>query len=89
MSWSPSPSLDITTAATGQLCRWVFHPLEQQLALLHQTRACAITHSVPQTELTMLAEGPRNEQYEGQAVDNTQVGAQTYASLGYVSGSAG
>jgi hypothetical protein len=41
MGWSPAPSLDITTAATGQLCRWVSHPLEQQLASLHQIRCDA------------------------------------------------
>jgi len=35
MVWSPAPSLDITTAVTGQFCRWVSHPLEQRLALLH------------------------------------------------------
>ena len=32
---SPSLLLGITTAATGILCRWDFHPLEQQLASLH------------------------------------------------------
>jgi len=32
---SPSPLLGITTAATGILCRWDSHPLEQQLASLH------------------------------------------------------
>ena len=36
MVWSPTPSLDITTAVTGQFCRWVSHPLEQRLALLHE-----------------------------------------------------
>ena len=34
MGWSPAPPLDITTAVTGQFCRWVSHPLEQRLALL-------------------------------------------------------
>ena len=32
---SPSLPLGITTAATGILCRWDSHPLEQQLASLH------------------------------------------------------
>jgi hypothetical protein len=32
--------------------RWDFHPQEQQLASLHQTRACTLMHSVPQAELT-------------------------------------
>jgi hypothetical protein len=40
---SPFPLLDITTTATGLLCRWDSHPLEWQLASLHQIRACRIT----------------------------------------------
>ena len=35
---SPSPSLDMTTASTGLLCWRGFHPLEWQLASLHQIR---------------------------------------------------
>ena len=35
---SPSPSLDITTTVTGLLCWRDFHPLEWQLASLHQIR---------------------------------------------------
>jgi|SRR6516164_9737298 len=37
---SPSPLLDMTTTATGLLCWRDFHPLEWQLASLHQTRMC-------------------------------------------------
>ena len=36
---SPSPLLGITTTATGLLCWRDFHPLEWQLASLHQNRA--------------------------------------------------
>src|SRR6516225_9012049 len=36
----PSPLLDMTTTATGLLCWRDFHPLEWQLASLHQTRMC-------------------------------------------------
>src|SRR5262249_33358260 len=39
---SPSPLLDMTTTATGLLCWRDFHPLEWQLASLHQIRACPI-----------------------------------------------
>src|SRR5919202_4539283 len=42
---SPSPSPDITTTATGLLCRRDFHPLEWQLASLHQIRTCGIPAS--------------------------------------------
>src|SRR6059058_5851306 len=35
----PSPLLDMTTTATGLLCWRDFHPLEWQLASLHQIRA--------------------------------------------------
>src|SRR6195256_4792472 len=35
----PSPLLDMTTTATGLLCWRDFHPLEWQLASLHQTLA--------------------------------------------------
>src|SRR3954465_13229431 len=34
--WSPVPSLDMTTTATGLLCWRDFHPQEWQLASLHQ-----------------------------------------------------
>src|SRR6516165_5014959 len=34
----PSPLLDMTTTATGILCWRDFHPLERQLASLHQIR---------------------------------------------------
>jgi hypothetical protein len=37
---SPSPLLGITTAATGLLCWRDLHPLEWQLASLHQNRTC-------------------------------------------------
>src|SRR5262249_52931269 len=37
---SPSPLLDMTTTATGLLCWLDFHPLEWQLASLHQIRMC-------------------------------------------------
>src|SRR4029077_18911146 len=37
---SPSPLLDITTTATGLLCWRDLHPLEWQLASLHQNRTC-------------------------------------------------
>src|ERR1700730_18451224 len=37
---SPSPLLGMTTTATGLLCRRDFHPLEWQLASLHQIRTC-------------------------------------------------
>src|SRR3977135_3995665 len=37
----PSPLLDMTTTATGLLCWRDFHPLEWQLASLHQIPACA------------------------------------------------
>src|SRR5262249_31223334 len=37
---SPSPLLDMTTTATGLLCWLDFHPLEWQLASLHQNRTC-------------------------------------------------
>ena len=37
---SPSPLLDMTTTATGLLCWRDSHPLEWQLASLHQTRMC-------------------------------------------------
>src|SRR6266550_6241019 len=36
----PSPLLDMTTTATGLLCWRDFHPLEWQLASLHQNRTC-------------------------------------------------
>src|SRR5512136_1143905 len=36
----PSPLLDMTTTATGLLCWRDFHPLECQLASLHQIRTC-------------------------------------------------
>src|SRR5947207_10451384 len=36
---SPSPLLGITTTATGLLCWRDLHPLEWQLASLHQNRA--------------------------------------------------
>src|SRR6516225_1154742 len=36
----PSPLLDMTTTATGLLCWRDFHPLEWQLASLHQIRTC-------------------------------------------------
>ena len=38
--WSPFPPPDMTTAATGLLCWRDLHPLERQLASLHQ-------HSLP------------------------------------------
>ena len=38
----PSPLLDITTTATGLLCWRDFHPLEWQLASLHQIRTSGI-----------------------------------------------
>ena len=38
----PSPLLDMTTTATGLLCWRDFHPLEWQLASLHQTRTCGL-----------------------------------------------
>src|SRR5215468_3749345 len=38
---SPSPLLDMTTTATGLLCWRDFHPLEWQLASLHQIRTCS------------------------------------------------
>src|SRR6202011_4718421 len=37
---SPSPLLGMTTTVTGLLCWRDFHPLEWQLASLHQTRMC-------------------------------------------------
>ena len=37
---SPSPLLDMTTTVTGLLCWRDFHPLEWQLASLHQIRTC-------------------------------------------------
>src|SRR5258708_16855013 len=37
----PSPLLDMTTTATGLLCWRDFHPLEWQLASLHQIRTCS------------------------------------------------
>jgi hypothetical protein len=37
---SPSPLLDMTTTATGLLCWRGYHPLEWQLASLHQIRTC-------------------------------------------------
>src|SRR3974377_1576570 len=36
----PSPLLGMTTTATGLLCWRDFHPLECQLASLHQIRTC-------------------------------------------------
>src|SRR5258706_7410106 len=36
----PSPLLDMTTTATGLLCWRDIHPLEWQLASLHQNRTC-------------------------------------------------
>src|SRR2546421_4421133 len=39
--WSSSPLLDMTTTVTGLLCWRDFHPLEWQLASLHQIPACA------------------------------------------------
>src|ERR1700732_985438 len=38
---SPSPLLGMTTTVTGLLCWRDFHPLEWQLASLHQIPACA------------------------------------------------
>ena len=38
--WSPSLPLDITTTGTGLLCWRDSHPLEWQLASLHQIRTC-------------------------------------------------
>ena len=37
---SPSPLLDMTTTVTGLLCWRDSHPLEWQLASLHQNRTC-------------------------------------------------
>src|SRR5436189_1340058 len=37
---SPSPLLGMTTTATGLLCWRDSHPLEWQLASLHQNRTC-------------------------------------------------
>src|SRR5215471_19659772 len=37
---SPSPLLGMTTAVTGLLCWRDLHPLEWQLASLHQNRTC-------------------------------------------------
>jgi hypothetical protein len=37
---SPSPLLDMTTTVTGLLCWRDLHPLEWQLASLHQIRTC-------------------------------------------------
>src|SRR3977135_4178846 len=37
----PSPLLDMTTTATGLLCWRDSHPLEWQLASLHQIRTCS------------------------------------------------
>src|SRR3974390_1150808 len=39
--WLPAPLLDMTTTATGLLCWRDSHPLECQLASLHQTRTCS------------------------------------------------
>jgi transposase len=36
MSQSPFSLLDITTTDSGLFCRWDSHPLERQLASLHQ-----------------------------------------------------
>src|ERR1700739_3506010 len=38
---SSSPLLDMTTTATGLLCWRDSHPLEWQLASLHQIRTCS------------------------------------------------
>jgi hypothetical protein len=38
---SPSPLLDMTTTVTGLLCWRDSHPLEWQLASLHQIRTCS------------------------------------------------
>ena len=45
--WSPFPPPDITTAATGLLCWRDLHPLERQLASLHQ-------HSLPSGRYALL-----------------------------------
>jgi hypothetical protein len=41
MSQSPFSLLDITTTVSGLFCRWDSHPLERQLASLHQILSCA------------------------------------------------
>jgi hypothetical protein len=43
MSQSPFSLLDITTTDSGLICRWDSHPLERQLASLHQIRTSGIT----------------------------------------------
>ena len=51
---SPSPSLGITTTVTGLLCWRVLHPLEWQLASLHQIRkgcSCVIRLQPPVARL--------------------------------------
>jgi hypothetical protein len=45
MSQSPFSLLDITTTDSGLFCRWDSHPLERQLASLHQIRTSASTHT--------------------------------------------
>src|SRR5262249_57460048 len=56
---SPFPLPDMTTTATGLLCWRDFHPLERQLASLHQ-------HSLPSGRYALL--GP--DLYEAPLVQN-------------------
>src|SRR5215468_7240838 len=44
---SPSPPLDMTTAVAGPLCLRDSHPLERQLASLHDISGFQTTHPVP------------------------------------------
>jgi hypothetical protein len=44
---SPSPPLDMTTAVAGPLCWRDSHPLERQLASLHNISGSQATHPVP------------------------------------------
>src|SRR6516162_7892898 len=44
---SPFPLLVITTTATGLLCWWDLHPLEWQLASLHQNSGHRVSQKCP------------------------------------------
>jgi hypothetical protein len=45
--WSPSPPLDMTAAVAGPLRWWDLHPLERQLAPLHELSGSQAIHPVP------------------------------------------
>ena len=65
---SPSPPLDMTTAAAGPLCWRDSHPLERQLASLHDLSGSQAIHPVPLPRSRTPA-GPTLPRHESGRVD--------------------